>query len=78
MERTNSMRIHSEKPRKKLLKPDHPMVLNSNNDEQRIHTNPDHAMIPSTNNDISTPKRTPEDRAKSPNYYKNRDQSWKD
>ena len=41
-------------------------------------TNPDHAMIPYTNLNISTPKRTPEDRAQSPNYYKIRDQSCKD
>ena len=72
------MKIHSEKSRKKLLKPDHPMILNSNNDELRTHTNPDHAMIPSTKIDILTPKRTPEDRAKSPNYYKNGNQSCKD
>ena len=39
-------------------------------------TSPDHAMIPNIN--ISTPKRTPEDRAQSPNYYKIRDQSCKD
>ena len=71
------MKIHSEKPRKNLLKLDHPLILNSYNDELRIHTNPDHAMIPSINNDISTPNRTPEDRAKSPGYLKDRDQTWK-
>ena len=48
------------------------------NDELRTYTNPDHAMIPNTNFNISTPKRTPEDRAQSPNYYKIRDQSCKD
>ena len=72
------MRTQSEKLRKKPLKPDHPMILNSNNDELRIYTNPDHAMIRSNNNNISTPKRTPEDRAKSQNYYKNGNQSCKD
>ena len=72
------MKIYSKKSRKKLLKPDHPMILNSNNDELRTYSNPDHAMIPNTNIDISTPKRTPEDRAQSPNYYKIRDQSCKD
>ena len=41
-------------------------------------TRSNHAMIPSINNDTSTPKRTPEDRAQSPNYYKIRDQSCKD
>ena len=78
MERTNSGRIHSEESRKNLLKPDHPMILNFNIVEPKIHTNPDHSMIPNTNIDISTPKRTPEDRAQSPNYYKIRDQSCKD
>ena len=78
MERTNLARIHSEESRKNLLKPDHPMILNFNIVKLKIHTNPDHSMITSTNSDISTPKRTPEDRAQSPNYYKIRDQSCKD
>ena len=51
LERANFMRIHSEVSRKKLLKPDHPMIINSYNDELKIHINPDHAMIPSINND---------------------------
>ena len=70
--------FHSEKSWKKPLKPDHTMILNSNTDELRTYTNPDHAMIPNTNFNISKPKRTPEDRAQSPNYYKIRDQSCKD
>ena len=40
-------------------------------------TRPDHSMIPSIIDDSSTSKRTPEDRAKSPGYLKDRDQTWK-
>ena len=72
------MKIHSEITRMGLLVPDHSIILNSINDELRTYTNPDHVMIPNTNFNISTPKRTPEDRAQSPNYYKIRDQSCKD
>ena len=38
---------------------------------------PDYSMIPSIINDSSTSKRTPEDRAKSPGYLRDRDQTCK-
>ena len=77
MERTNYMKIHSEKSRKKLLQPDNSMINNSYNDELKKHTIPNHSMITSINNDIPTLKRTPEDRAKSLSYFNDSDQTWK-
>ena len=76
MERAPILRTHLEEERKKLIEDDHAMIRNPYNDEIRKYLIPD-SMISNFNNDSLSPKRTPEDRAKSPGYLKDSDQTWK-
>ena len=73
MERAPILRTYLEEERKKLIEEDQAMIRFPYNDEIRKYLIPDHSMIPSFNNDNLSPKRTPEDRAKSPGYLQDSD-----
>ena len=62
---------HLEEERKKLIEEDHTMIRYPYKDEIRKFLIPIHSMIPNFNN--LSPKRIPEDRAKSLGYLRDSD-----